>query len=49
MVTCMDINSIISLINDALGRADMAAFGNWDVVSRILDTIVPDAAANYQP
>ncbi len=49
MVTCMDINSFISLINDTLGRADMAAFNNWDVVSRILDAIVPDAAANYQP
>jgi len=45
----MDINSIISLVNDTLGRADMAAFNNWDVVSRILDVIVPDAAADYQP
>lgn len=45
----MDINAIIALINDFLHRLDMAAFTNWDVVSRILDAIVPDAAANYQP
>lgn len=46
MVTCMDI---ISLITDFLGRADMVAYNNWDVVSRVLDAIIPDAAANYQP
>lgn len=45
----MDINAIISLVNDFLSRADMAAYTNWDVVSRILDTIIPDAASNYQP
>lgn len=45
----MDITAIISLINSLLTQADWAAYNNWDTVSQILDTIIPDAAANYQP
>lgn len=45
----MDFNAIIALITDSLSRADWAAFTNWDSVSRVLDSVIPEAAQNYQP
>ena len=45
----MDINAIIELVNSYLTRADWAAYENWDVVSPILNTIIPPEAANYTP
>ncbi|WP_297007775.1 hypothetical protein [uncultured Corynebacterium sp.] len=45
----MDFTAIIALVNDLLRQADMATYTNWDVVSRVLDAIIPDAAANYRP
>ncbi|HIW91771.1 MAG TPA: hypothetical protein H9870_08940 [Candidatus Corynebacterium avicola] len=45
----MNIDYILANANDLLGQADWLAFRNWDSVSRVLDSVIPNAWSNYTP
>lgn len=39
----------MDFITDILNQLDFATYNHWDILKPILDFIIPDAMAHYQP